>query len=205
MRLWRKLQRLKNTQLDLNLAPSSNKNFIVLSTSQNFFELFDLSVTFEVDSAALTTRYRELQNQTHPDRFSGGTEQEKMLAVQSNSFLNEAYATLSSPLKRAGYLLQLQNIDTEIVDQSDMDMSVLMEQMQLREKLAELPSDESALSELESMKCETKLKLQQKQEKFALEYDGDEIGNAKRIFHEMQFLQKLLTEIEQGEEQRLGY
>ncbi len=177
----------------------------MISLSQNFFELFELAESFELDSDKLTTRYRELQNSTHPDRFSGGTEQEKMQAVQINSYVNEAYSTLSSPLQRAGYLLRLHDIDTEIVDQSDMDMNLLLEQMQLREKLAELPKDESALPELESMKSDTQAKLNKQQDQFAADYSAGDIQQAKRIFHEMQFLNKLLLEIDQGEEQRLGY
>ncbi len=177
----------------------------MFSVNQNYFEIFDFLESFEIDTESLAARYRDLQNKTHPDRFSGGTEEEKRRAVQMNSYLNEAFATLNSPIKRAGYLLHLNNIDTELVDQSDIDMSLLMEQMQLREKLAELPDDESGLSELNAMKQDAKSKLEQQQSKFSSEYGSGDIANAKRTFHALQFLNKLLVEIDQHEERRLGY
>ena len=177
----------------------------MFSVNQNYFEVFDLLESFEIDTESLTARYRDLQNETHPDKFSGGSEEEKLRAVQLNSYLNEAYATLNSPIRRAGYLLHLRDIDTELVDQSDMDMSLLMEQMQLREKLAELSDDESSLPELDSMKRDAKNKLELQQSKFSAEYGRGDVISAKRTFHALQFLNKLLVEIEQGEEKRLGY
>lgn len=177
----------------------------MISTDQNFFQLFDLSASFEVDIDSLSNRYRELQNETHPDRFSAGTEQEKLLAVQLNSYLNEAYATLKSPLQRAGYLLKLQDVPIDTVSQEDLGMDLLLEQMQLREKLAELPGDDSALPELEKMKRDVQSKLKQQRDSFAADYSAGVIDSAKRSFHEMQFLHKLLSEIEQGEENRLDY
>lgn len=158
-----------------------------------------------MDVIALGERYRELQNQTHPDKFSSAEESEKMRALQLNSLINEAYSTLTSPLRRAGYLLGLRGVDTEQASQADLSMDLLMEQMQQREKLAELPRDDSALSALEAMKKDVKSRVKQSQAQFASHLDKDEIQGAKQVFFEMQFLHKLLAEIEQGEEQRLGY
>lgn len=182
-----------------------NSNPVVISPEQTFFELFELEESFEIDSAAIKQRYRDLQNQTHPDRFSGADEARRMQAVQQNSLVNEAYDTLNSPLKRAGYLLGLHGIDTEQASQNDLDMDLLMEQMQLREKLAELPPGESALTELDKMKRDVKERLQDSHGTFANQFDTDNLQAAKKTFFEMQFLQKLMAEIEQNEEQRLGY
>ena len=177
----------------------------MFATDQNFFALFGLAATFDIDIDALAVRYRELQNATHPDRFSAGTEQEKLRAVQLNSYLNEAYATLKSPLQRAGYLLQMQNIAIATASQQDLGMELLQEQMQLREKLAELPGDDSALPELATMKCDVQSRWAQQRRSFAADFAAGRLDAAKRSFHAMQFLHKLLSEIEQGEEQRLGY
>ena len=177
----------------------------MISSNQNYFELFQLAESFEIDPASIKEKYRELQNQTHPDRFSGAEETEKLRTIQINSFVNEAYNTLKSPLRRAGYLLQLRVIDTEQASQSDLGMELLMEQMQLREKLTELPTDESALTELEAMKREVKDRLQNSQEKFGRHFESEELQSAKQTFFELQFLQKLLVEIELSEENRLGY
>lgn len=173
-------------------------------STQNYFQLFGLPEGFAIDLEALAEKYRQLQSDNHPDRFANADETQRLKAVQFTSLINQAYETLRQPMNRAGYLLQLRGIDPEQVDQSDLGMELLMEQMQLREALEELPGDESALPELESLKKEVSGKMQQREAEFA-RLIGDDVDSARRLFHEMQFLFKLIREIDQGEEQRLGY
>lgn len=173
--------------------------------TQNYFELFGLAETFELHPAALADKYRELQTEVHPDRFAHAGEAEKLKAVQLTSYLNEAYATLKSPLQRAAYLLTLRGQDVGSVSQHDLGMDLLAEQMQLREALDELPRDESSLSRLEQLKSEVADRLEQRQQSFAGDIGDGALPEAKKTFHEMQFLHKLLSEIEAGEELRLGY
>lgn len=174
-------------------------------STQNYFQLFELEEQYKLDLDVLGEKYRELQSKNHPDRFASGDENDKLRAVQFTSLINQAYDTLKSPMKRAGYLLSLKGIDPEQVDQSDLGMDLLMEQMQLRESLDELPQDESALPELEELKKEVVEKMQARQQKFDDLLCGGNIDEARKLFHEMQFLHKLIKEIDQGEEQRLGY
>ncbi len=150
-------------------------------------------------------RYRQLQAQAHPDRFATASEAERLRAVQFTSFINQAYTTLQSPLERAAYLLSLKGEDPEKVDQSHLGADLLMEQMQLREALDELPRDETSLAALERMREEVQDKMLRRQAQFASALMADVLSDARKSFHEMQFLAKLLTEIEAGEEARLGY
>ena len=177
----------------------------MLQINNNYFQLFELSESFELDLNSLAEKYREMQVEVHPDRFANAGETEKLRAVQLTSFLNEAYGTLKSPLRRAGHLLGLHGRDVDQVSQSDLGAELLFEQMQLREALDELPDDESALPELDKLKSAVSKKLADRQRNFASNIDQGELDEAKKIFHEMQFLLKLLSEIEIGEEQRLGY
>ncbi len=173
--------------------------------NQNFFALFEQPQGFHLDMEALSATYRQLQNANHPDRFAGEGESERLKAVQLTSLINEAYDTLRSPMKRAAYLLQLAGVDTERVEQSDLSMDLLLEQMQLRESLAELPADDSALPQLEKLKKDVSEKMRARQQQFAELMQSEQLDAARKLFHEMQFLHKLTKEIDQGEEQRLDY
>src|SRR5688572_26534469 len=62
----------------------------------------------------------------------------KLAVIQQASMLNDAYATLLSPLRRAEHLLQLKGIDTSSYDQADLDKDFLLAQLKLREELEEL-------------------------------------------------------------------
>ena len=175
------------------------------SLNSNYFQIFNLPESCDLDQEALAAEYRKQQSEVHPDRFANAPEPEKLRAVQLSSFLNEAYETLKSPLRRAAYLLSLNDIDVEQVDQNDLSMDLLLEQIQLRERLDELPKDESALPDLDKLRVEVAGKLGRQEREFAEHFDQQKFDDAKKVYHELQFLFKLLSEIDAGEEMRLGY
>ena len=175
------------------------------SLKSNYFQLFNLAESCEIDQEALNDEYRKQQSEVHPDRFANAIETEKLRALQLSSSLNEAYETLKSPLRRAAYLLALRDIDVEQVDQNDLSMDLLLEQIELREKLDELPKDESALADLDKLRAEVTAKLQRQEKKFADFFAEANYAAAKKVYHELQFLNKLRNEIDAGEELRLDY
>ena len=77
---------------------------------QNFFELFNLPMQFDLDIVALEAAYRNVQRLVHPDRFVTASDAEKRAAVQYASLANDAYQTLRNPLKRAMHLCTLNGI-----------------------------------------------------------------------------------------------
>ncbi len=183
----------------LNLIPK------MPSINNNYFQIFSIPLSCDPNLEVLAEEYRKQQSQVHPDRFADADKLEKLRAVQLSSYLNEAYETLKSPLKRAAYLLSLQGRDVEQVKQSDLGMDLLMAQIGLRERLDEMPKDESALADLGTLKIEVQAKLNQRQQQFSKRFELEDFDAAKRIYHELQFLYKLVAEIDAGEELRLGY
>jgi len=98
--------------------------------SKNYFELFDLEVGFRLDPDRLTASYRKLQQVVHPDRHVNATGQERRVAMQHTTRVNEAFETLRHPLSRAIYLLSLQGLDIQSDHDTRMDPTFLMEQME---------------------------------------------------------------------------
>ncbi len=92
-----------------------------MNLNQNHFELFGLPARFAVDTAALEARYLELQREVHPDRFAAASQAEQRVSTQLATRVNEAYQTLKSPLKRAGYLLQLRGVDPQFETNTSME------------------------------------------------------------------------------------
>ena len=88
--------------------------------ASNFFELFELPVSYDVDLALMQQRYMQLQKQLHPDRYASSSDQEKRLSMQHTSWVNEALATLKDPVARAGYLLKLKDIDVKPENETTM-------------------------------------------------------------------------------------
>ena len=73
-----------------------------MDLNDDYFTLFDLERGFSVNTEALSSRYRELQRQYHPDRFAHDPGQQKQ-AVEWTAHLNQAYQTLAGPVLRAAW------------------------------------------------------------------------------------------------------
>lgn len=107
-----------------------------LDLKQNHFALFGLPVAYTVDRAALDARYRELQRLVHPDRFASAGDQERRIAMQQATQINEGYRVLKDPLARGRYLLELRGHAFDDERSTHQDPAFLMEQIELREELA---------------------------------------------------------------------
>ncbi len=167
--------------------------------SQNYFQLFDLPVAFDVDTDQLGQRYRQLQQELHPDRYASKAAHEQRLAVQYSAFVNEAHATLRSPMSRALYLLQLRGLDREEVGRQQVDGGFLIEQMELREKLASLHDLVDPDTVLEHLVAEIAADIRAHQDEFRSAFENDDLGAAASACVKMQYLEKLLAEAEQVE------
>lgn len=104
----------------------------------NYFELFKFSPAFDIDTAVLAERYRELQQAVHPDKFAHDTEQQKLLSVQRTAQVNDGYQTLKDPIRRAEHLLSLRGIDLSHETTTVKDTVFLMQQMEWREALEDI-------------------------------------------------------------------
>lgn len=169
---------------------------------KNHFELFELQPGFEVEQETLALRYRELQRAVHPDRFANASEQEKRLSVQQAAQINEAVQVLKSPLLRARYLLELNGMPLDDTD-TTMEPGFLMEQMELREALAEVNGKDDPFDALNRVRDDIegreRMLIQSLQQAFA---DGsrEALESAREMVRKMQFMQRLLAEVDDLEE-----
>jgi molecular chaperone HscB len=175
-----------------------------VSSSHNFFSLFELSPSSEVDVVLLEQRYKQLQAQLHPDRHVNSAGGSKLAAIQQASLLNDAYATLKSPLRRAEHLLQLKGIDTSVYIQADLDKDFLLAQLKLREELEELQL-QAQPETLEALQKNVEKELGASWTKFSALFAGGQYQSAYLAFRELQFLHKLIDEIREAEDRLLDY
>ena len=172
----------------------------VVAGSNNFFEIFGIAESFSVDSQLLAQRYRELQQQFHPDRFADKPERERNRAVQWSATINQALDTLKSPLKRAQYLLERQGLDSTGESTITADPMFLMEQMELRESLGDIRDNNDPFTALEQLRSRVSSDYREQQAAFAQHYDAGEYNSALDAVAKMQFSAKLLAEMELLEE-----
>ncbi|MFT4719034.1 MAG: molecular chaperone HscB [Candidatus Azotimanducaceae bacterium] len=169
---------------------------------ENFFVIFQLPVAYGVDVAALEGRYLELQRSVHPDRHVDASDQDKRLAMQWATVVNEAYTTLRSPLQRAIYLLKMRQVDIE--HNPSLDPGFLMSQIELREELESLATGDDGLAGLDLFKASLSAELQRMESDFASHLEQD-LAAAAQTVYKMQFMVKLAGEADRLEEKLLDY
>ena len=109
----------------------------------NDFELFDIPKQFAQDRAALDTRWKNLQREAHPDKFSAQGTAAQRVAMQWSVRINEAYQRLKDPLRRAAYLCELAGVPINAENNTSMPAEFLMQQMQWREELDDATTADS--------------------------------------------------------------
>jgi len=170
--------------------------------SNNYFELFELPVSFDVPEEHLDTRFRSLQRFLHPDKFAAAADAERRWSMQAASFVNEAYQTLSKPLKRASYILSLNGISLDEETDTQMSPMFLMEQMELREALGDAPEAADPYAALDKIATQLSSGQRSSAEEFASAASKENWREARTVVRQWQFLEKLSSEV-QAQEARL--
>lgn len=165
--------------------------------STNYFDLFEIPVSYDVDLTRVQHRYRELQKAVHPDKYANAGSQERRISMQHTSLINQALHTLKHPVERAMYLLQLKGVDFTMDNETTMDAGFLMEQMEMREKLERVREKDDPLTELDSMSAEVKSNMKVMAEEFKHAYTSGELDDAREAVRKLQFLYKAKQEIDE--------
>ena len=168
--------------------------------SEDFFSLFALPKQFSVDIAKLTSAYRELQQQLHPDRFVGKSDAERRWSMQAASMVNEGYQTLKHDLPRASYMLRLEGIDLDDETDTQVDPMFLMEQMELREALEAAESSDTPFDALTSLRGQLRNASNSQREAFSGAVEVADYARARTTARQWQFLDKLQKEVKRAEE-----
>ncbi|TKF06008.1 co-chaperone HscB [Vibrio kanaloae] len=170
----------------------------------NHFELFGLPLQFQLDGSLLSSQFRDLQRQFHPDKFATASERDRLLAVQKAAQINDAYQVLKNPISRAEYLLIQHGEDIRGEQQTMQDPMFLMEQMELREELEDIADSSNPEDAL--LAFERKVSKMYKQQLSAIQQELDSeawLEAADRV-RKLKFIAKLKNEIELVEDRLIG-
>lgn len=176
------------------------------SFDKNYFQLFGLAVSFDINPGQVAERYRELQRLVHPDRFATGTEQEKRMAVQLAARINDAYQSLKDPLERAKYMLQLAGFNIADDQGNSVDPAFLLDQMEKREHLAQLQGSPDPGPGLMRLDQEVDSELQDLVQGISSAFRENAEDSNQRVHmlvKKLQFVRKLRDEITALEERLL--
>ena len=159
-----------------------------------YFNLFQLEPSFNIDTEALEQTYRTLAARFHPDKFASASAFEQKQAVMMSSTINDAYRTLKSPIDRAAYLLKSQNIDADAPEHTSFSPEFLMQQMEWRETLmdAQMEQNHDAIRALDQEIQDVQSNLYQDLQQA---FEQQDYESAAQWVRHGRFLNKLRNEI----------
>ena len=166
----------------------------MLDFKQSYFELFGLPEKFDIDFTELNAKFRELQAKYHHDRFVNGSDNERLVAVQTTGLINEANETLKSSRLRARYLLTLKGVDFDDEIDTTSDGAFLMHQMEIREALEEVATAQDPLARIDDIGQEISGEADALKDEFVEQLESGNLDAAKEAVLKMKFFERLCQE-----------
>lgn len=106
----------------------------------NYFELFDLPISFQINLQELKGKFYSLSRKYHPDFVAQENENEKNTALEISSQINKAYKTFQQPEETIKYVLHLKGL-LEEEEKYQLSSDFLMDMMELNENVEEAKSN----------------------------------------------------------------
>ncbi len=142
----------------------------------DYFKIFNLGYTLNIDPELLEKQYYELSRRFHPDYYQQRPKAEQDISLENTALLNTAYQTLQDPLKKTAYLLHLIEGDGALPTQAPAT---------LFEEIFEIQESLEALRDLhendEVARTELALTLSQAAEKMA-HFESEEKDRLQTLF-----------------------
>ena len=144
----------------------------------NYFELFDLPVSFQPDKQLVKQKFYELSRKYHPDFYTQENDMEQAGALEKSSLVNKAYKTFQSSDETMKYVLQLKGL-LEEEEKYALPPNFLMEVMELNEQLleAKMEQDETAVSRVKSSIAALQDEIYRPVEEIVIKYSDDTTTN----------------------------
>ena len=156
----------------------------------NYFEIFSLTPTFNLDLTELSRVYKKLQAEFHPDKHANCSALEQENAAQTSSLINEANKCLKDPYSRARLLLRMQNFDPNV---QTMDMEFLSDMMEINDEV-EMCEDSETLCRLKEV---NEAAIAELYVQFEEHFNASELKTAAERLAKVKFLLQTRDRIEQ--------
>jgi len=166
----------------------------------NYFELYDISESFEIDQAMLKKKYLELSKKYHPDFHTLNNEGDQEDALKMSVLNNEAYKTLKNKELLTAYILEINGV--ELSNNDSIPQDFLMEMMDINERLMDVqmepnPEEVAAIKEEINQinKSLLQVKIQLEQDYIVNKDKKLTLAGIKSVFLKSKYLNRLNNQL----------
>lgn len=179
-------------------TPSSSDTFLITQQSaDNFFQLFELAVDFDVDIDILNHQRNQLQKRYHPDiQATAENPLNQQQIEQTSALINHAYQTLHDIDSRAEHLLSLHG-QTINANKTIADVDFLDNAMNIRIQLDDALDNQDNPALL-ALKTELQVLVDTQAATFKQNYVQQHWDKATDCIQKLKFLVKIDKSIQQG-------
>ena len=126
--------------------------------NKNYFELFDINVSIDLNKSILDEKVKKLQLSFHPDKFTNSTARERKIALMISSRINDGYKILSDIVLRVEYILKINNyeIDDSKTINDENFLQLQIKYSEIIDSLNVTKNQDSIKSNIQDLKIETR-------------------------------------------------
>lgn len=165
----------------------------------NYFELYNIPVSFFPDAKIIKKEFYELSRKYHPDFFSNSSEDEQTEVLEKSSLVNKAFKTFSDVDETTKYILQLKGL-LEEEEKYKLPSDFLMEVMELNEQLmeAKMEDDLITVTNIKSQISNLQAKIYEPVKQIMEHYQEDNISEkellqVKEYYYKKKYLKRILA------------
>lgn len=165
----------------------------------NYFEFYELPVSFNPDAQLVKQKFYELSKKYHPDFYINSSPAKQEEVLELSTLNNKAYQVLSDTQKRLHYILELKGLLKEGESYS-LPQSFLMEMMEVNEALMDLQFEPDA-AKLDVIKNEVAAiasGMQRELDNLTVSFDGQKedseqvlLTKVKDLYYRKKYLNRI--------------
>ncbi|MDQ8003554.1 MAG: iron-sulfur cluster co-chaperone HscB C-terminal domain-containing protein [Pedobacter sp.] len=165
----------------------------------NYFELYQLPVSFHPDQNVVKQQFYALSKKYHPDFYINESQEKQDEVLELSTLNNKAFQVLKNPQKVLQYVLELKGVISE-GENYTLPQSFLMEMMDVNETIVDLQFDPDAakLADVRGEIAQIEQSLNTELNNQTAQFENQELfqqqatlANIKDIYYRNKYIQRL--------------